>query len=717
MKIKNNPLPLLMNPKSIAVVGAGNNFLKMGTMQALSILKDGYKGKFFPVHPREKEVLGHKAYPSVLDIPETPDLALLIVPSEQSIGLLEDFGKKGTKRVIVITAGFKEVGIKGAELEKQLREIADKYGLRFLGPNCMGILNSQSELNLTVLPYEMAPGSLGMASQSGTYVTQTFAYLRKKGIRFSKAISVGNETDIDIVDALEYLGEDEQTKAIALYIEGLKDGHKFLRVAQKITPHKPIVVQYAGGSTAGARAGKSHTGAIAGPDFLYEGILKQAGVLRVHSIEDLYSHGWVLATQPPLRGNRLGIVTNSGGPGTSMADIGHTGGMEVPTFSAELQEKIRAHIPAHASSGNPVDLTFHMDIKGLSTTIPEMIMESGETDALIIHGAMSTGFMREKYPHIRELLGNIPLEDILGQGNNGLKEAVSWQSKYNVPLLISSFFNREDNYTAAYQDNNVPVFDAPEKAARGLLALLEYKKIRERKGITAPSLPEKSQETGRIIEKAVKEGQKSLDEYQSKKVLAAYDIPVSEDRLVFTLAEAEAAAAEIGFPVALKACSTEVMHKTEKGLVFLSQNNMDDVRRSFSKIRESAGEEMPVLVTKMLPGKREFIAGMTRYPGFGPCVLFGLGGIFAEALKDVTFRAAPLSETEATEMLFDIKAKKLLGEFRGLLEVNIKALANILQKISFISLLHPEIAEIDLNPVIIYGSEPVVADALVVFKR
>ncbi len=301
-----NPLHLLMNPKSIAVVGASNDPMKMGTLQALSIVKDGYNGYFYPINLTEKTVLGHKAYTAAEDLPEVPDLVVLIVPNKAITALLENFGKIGTKRAIIITAGFKETGATGLDLEKKINEIAGRYGIRFVGPNCMGIINSQISLNTTILPITKEPGILGFASQSGTYVTQSLPYLRSKGIRFSKAISLGNEANIDVVDALEYLGEDEQTTAVILYIEGIRDGKRFIEVARKVTRHKPVVAQYVGGSASGARAGSSHTGAMAGPDFLYNGILKQAGIIRVGSIEDLYMHGWTLATQPPLRGRRVG---------------------------------------------------------------------------------------------------------------------------------------------------------------------------------------------------------------------------------------------------------------------------------------------------------------------------------------------------------------------------------------------------------------------------
>ena len=710
-----NPLHLLLHPRSIAVAGAGNNPAKMGTLQALSLLKDGWQGKFYPIHPKEKTVLGHKAYASPLDLPEVPDLAMLVVPTSQVAPLLEDFARIGTKRAIVVSAGFRETGEEGRKLEERLREIAKTYGIRFLGPNCIGILNTAISLNVTISELEKRPGRLGMASQSGTYVTQTLSYLRERGIRFSKAVSCGNEADIDITDVLEYLGEDEQTKAIILYIEGIRDGRRFIETAQRITPRKPVLAQYVGGSVAGARAGLSHTGALAGPDFLYDGIFRQAGIIRCRSIEELYSHGWVHATQPPLRGNRLAVVTNSGGPGTAISHNADQGGMTVPRFSDALQAGIRPLIMPHAASANPVDLTFHLDMRVLVTTIPQLIMESGEVDGLVLHGAMNSGLMKMFHSHVSELMGNIPLETFLEQAAIDMSDAVTLPRKYNLPLIVSSFFGREDNSTSLYMDHEVPVFDSPEKAAWGMVTLLRHKEIRERKPIVKPVLPAENPEAARIIRTALAAGQKALDERQAKQVLAAYGVPVTREEIATTEDEAVKNARRIGFPVAVKSCAWEIMHKSGKGLIALNIRTEAALRTAFQAIREVAGQEIPILVQQMISGSREFVAGMTRFPGFGPCVLFGLGGVFTEALKDTSFRSAPLSRTEAEEMLFDIRAKELLGEFRDFPAVDCTALAGILQAVGAIALIHSDIAEIDLNPLIIAGSKPIVADALIVF--
>ncbi len=711
-----SPLHRMLNPRSIATVGAGNNPMKMGAIQALSIVKDGFPGKFYPVHPNEQEVFGYKAYPSALDLPEAPDLVMFVLPASLVVSILDDFGKIGTRRAIIITAGFREIGPKGKELEEQLKETAARHGIRFLGPNCMGIINSALPLNVTVCPLAGGPGRLGMASQSGTYITQVLPYLQKRGIRFSKAISVGNEADLDIIDALEYLGADEQTKAVALYIEGLKDGRRFLETARRIVPHKPVVAQYVGGTSAGARAGSSHTGAMAGPDYLYDGLFKQGGVIRVHSVEDLYNQGWILANQPPLKGPRVAVLTNSGGPGSAMANTCSEGGLEVPAFSVSLQEEIRKLIPPQGATGNPVDLTFHMDTRILSSTLPELILKSGEVDGLVMHGLMGSGFLKAIYPHLADLFAGMSEEDFLKKLEQDLEGPASLPGRIGLPVVLSSFFGREDNYTTAFQDHGVPVMDAPEKAARGMVALYRYNLIKEKMVGEPPVLPPQSVEAAGIIEYALQNGLKNLDEYSSKKILAAYGVRISKEGLAHSAEEASAIAAGVGYPVVLKACSPDFTHKTGKGLIYLNLHNEDNVLSAYRAVLDAAGQDIPVLVSKMVSGEREVMAGMFRHPGFGPCVLFGLGGIFAEALKDTTFRVVPLRANDAAEMLEDIRASGVLRQFRGMPAADATALGKILQAVGTVALLHPEITEIDLNPIIISGASPVVADALFVLE-
>ncbi len=714
--MKKNPLQLLLNPSSIATVGASNNPLKMGTIQALSIVKDGFPGQFYPIHPTEEKVFGYKAYRSAYDLPEAPDLVMFVLPAPLVVKIMEDFGRIGTRRAIVITAGFREVGSEGKRLEEQLTEVAASYGIRFLGPNCMGIVNSELPLNVTVCPLSGKPGLLGMASQSGTYITQTLPYLQQRGIRLAKAISVGNEADLDLTDALEYLGSDQQCKAIALYIEGLKNAGRFLDVARKVTAQKPVIAQYVGGSDAGARAGSSHTGALAGPDYLYDGLFKQAGIIRVDSVEELYNQGWMLASQPPLKGSRIAVLTNSGGPGTAISHTCNAGGLEVPTFSEKLQAEIRQYLPPHGAAGNPVDLTFHLDAEAITTILPDLLLRSGEIDGLVVHGLMGTGFLKAIHPHLQELFAGISADDFSSQFKRDLSATLSVFDRYDLPVALSSFFGREDNFTDAYREMGVPVLDGPEKAARSMLALHRYRMVRQRAEYQPATLPPVSVGASQLIKRALTEGRSVLDEYESKQLLAAYGVPAVQEILTHSEKEAVEAAAAIGYPLAIKGCSAKFAHKTEKGLIHLNVINEEGVRESYRSVMKAAGEEIPLLVSKMVTGSRELMSGVVRHSSFGPCVLFGLGGIMAEAFKDRTFRLAPLNEAEAIEMLQDIRAKELLGPYRGMPAVDQGKMAAVLQAVGNLALLHQEISEIDLNPVMISGSNPVVVDALVVLS-
>lgn len=712
-----NPLQLLMNPRSVAIVGANNDFAKMGTIQALNIIKGGYTGKFYPIHLKEKTVLGHQAYKTAADLPEIPDLVVFIVPNKAMTTLLADFGKIGTKRAIIVTAGFKETGTVGRNMEEQINVVAQQYGIRFVGPNCLGIINSEVSLNTTIAPFTTGPGRLGFASQSGTYVTQVLPYLRKRGICYSKAISLGNEANIDMVDALEYLGEDEQTRAVILYIEGIRDGRRFVEVARRITSRKPVLAQYVGGSVSGARAGSSHTGAMAGPDFLYDGIFKQAGIIRVHSIEDLYAHGWTLATQPPLRGRRVGVITNSGGPASSIAYTCDKVGLEVPRFSDQLQKEIRPLIEAHASSTNPVDMTFDLSMEKLAVTLPDKIMKSGEVDAIILHGVMHSGFIWEVFSHLRDMIGDMSFDDFLKVAQSVEVNAFELPHQCGMPFLVSTFFDHEDTYTKGYQNANTPVFYSPENAARALGSLYRYKLIKERAQAVGPVLPPVSLAAVEIIQKALSNGQTALDEHDAKRLLASYGVPVTREVLAKTKKDAADAAENIQYPVALKACSWDIMHKSGKGLMVLNIENSAGLKNAFDNIQKAAGKYVPVLVQEMISGNREFLAGMTRFAGFSPCVVFGLGGVLTEIYQDMTIRQVPLADVDAEEMFTEIRTGEILGEYRGMPMVKLDALRRILQAVGNIALLHPEITEIDLNPIMIRGDEPIVADALMVIKK
>ncbi len=481
-KTEKNPLHAIFGARSVAFVGASNNPTTMGTTQMLLTLRGGFKGPVIPVHPREKTVLGQKAYARLTDIPQDVDLAVLIVPTRAALDVVKDAIAKGIKHLVITTAGFRETGAEGRALEKELKRITSEAGVRFVGPNCIGVLNTATGLNTTFQPYRHGPGPLGLASQSGTFITQTLDLLKRWGIGLSKGISIGNATNIDLADALEFFAEDPATKAVGLYIEGIDEGRRFLEAAKHCTAIKPVVALYAGGSEGGARAGASHTGAMAGPDKLYDGMFKQAGIIRAPTLADLYQWGWALATQPVPRGRNIAILTHSGGPATTMADATTRYGLHLPRFHGELLERIRALIPKTGSAANPIDLTFSMDPKLLAETLPELLLSSDEIDGLLIHGIQGSSFFED----LKEVAGNLlqmEVDQVISLTEHVVQPLLKMPERFGKPILTSSFFDRRDNLVRLLQDNFIPVFDMPERSVAAMAAMVQYAQVQKRNAL------------------------------------------------------------------------------------------------------------------------------------------------------------------------------------------------------------------------------------------
>ena len=476
-----HPLHQIMHPRSVAIVGASNDTFKMGSIQLLNLLGGKYEGKVYPIHPQQDPILGLKAYRRARELPEPPDLAIVTIPPAAVPEVLRDLGERGVKRAIIISGGFKEMGEKGKGLEEEIKKIARQYGIRFLGPNCIGVVHPAFHLNPTMYPYAHQPGAVGVASQSGTYVTQILPFLAKSQIGFSKAFSVGNGADLDLVDCLEYLGGDPETKAIAVYIEGLKKPREFARVASRVSREKPIVALYVGGTEAGARSSASHTGSISGPDFLYDALFKQSGVIRAYSVEDLYEWAWALASLPLPRGKNMAILTHSGGPASSLADACNRWGLKVPLFSKDLQSRIRQLLPETGASSNPVDLTFFMDMGVLMEKLPAMILEDPSIDGILLHGIIGSSYVRSMEKTAQAWVKLPPYEQMKGFFLSPMETFAKLPGKYGKPVIASSFTEREDDAVAFIQDRGLPCYRAPERAVRAMAALCRYAEIRSRK--------------------------------------------------------------------------------------------------------------------------------------------------------------------------------------------------------------------------------------------
>lgn len=479
--IEQSPLCPIVNPGSIAIFGASNKPTSMGTNQLLSLTALGFEGKIYPVHPKEKEVLGFKAYQSVLDLPEVPDLAVMILPTKAVPQVMAACGQKGIKHAIVVSGGFNEVGGQGKDLEEELKETAKRYGITFLGPNCLGVVNPHHKFNMTFLPFEGKPGFIGLASQSGSLVTQLFGYLDRFGIGFSTGISVGNEANIDIVDGLEYLAACPHTRVIGLYIETIRRGREFMEVARAIAPHKPIVAYYVGGSEAGKRAGFSHTGAMAGPDVLYDGVFRQSGIVRADSITEMFDFCWALGSCVKPAGKRVVIQTHSGGPGAAAADACGREGLVLADFSSETLKKLKPFVPHTGSVNNPVDLTFSRRQEEYFESIPEVLLEEAEADVLMLYcSTPRKAFERGmKAMGIEDAEIGPFVEEIIDKQISllaGLKES------HPKTFVGFSFRNESNRFVRNLSRQGIPVFPSPERAARAVSALVRYNKLMHKLG-------------------------------------------------------------------------------------------------------------------------------------------------------------------------------------------------------------------------------------------
>lgn len=475
----NNFLYPIVNPKSVAFFGASNRFTAMGTNQLNALLDLGFEGKIYPVHPKEDRVLGLKAYKKVQDLPEVPDLAVMVLPTHLVTGVVEECGQKGIKHAIVVSGGFKEVGGEGAALEKKLLAVADQYGIRFLGPNCLGVANPHHKFNVTFLPFEGRPGFIGFASQSGSFITQMFGYLSRYDIGFSTGISVGNEADVDIVDCMEYLAACPHTKVIGLYIETIRRGRAFIDMARSIVPHKPIVAYYVGGSEAGQQASFSHTAALAGPDELYDGVLRQSGIIRAQSIPELFDYCWVLGACPRPAGNRVIIQTHSGGPGAAAADACSRAGVVLAKLSPQTREKLSPLVPATGSMNNPVDLTFSKNPLDYFSVIPDILMEENNSDGLLTYFLAPGQSIRRTMEGMGIPPDQIPqltekLFDDQGQSLAGLI------AKHQKPLVGFTFHSHEELSIQKLRHHGIPVFPSPDRAARAMAALVHYSLLFEK---------------------------------------------------------------------------------------------------------------------------------------------------------------------------------------------------------------------------------------------
>ena len=698
----------IMNPSSIAVVGATNRPGSVGLAVFRNILTASFQGVLYPVNPKAKSVQSVKAYAKLMDIPDDVDLAVVIVPAEIVPSILEEAGQKQVKAAIIITAGFKEVGGHGVELEQRLKEMATKYGIRLVGPNCLGVINNDKNVRMNASFATKMPkaGDIAFISQSGALCTAVLDYAEGRNIGFSKFVSFGNKADVNEADLLRYLKDDPATNVILMYLEDITNGREFLEIAREITwqAHKPILAIKSGHSAEGARAAASHTGSLAGSDSAYDAIFYQSGILRVEGVDELFNRAIAFAKQPIPKGNRIAIVTNAGGPGIMATDAAIRHNLKIATLSEDTKQKLKQELPSTASIENPVDVIGDATHERYESAIRHLLVDENVDGGIVILTPQAMTDVLETaeiVPHVAK--------DI------------------NKPVLCSFMGIVDVSEGIRYlEEHGIPNYAFPEAAVRAMASMVFYGNLlsldkREVRRVTA------DRDSAAAIIKRRLAGKDSyyMPEREANEILQYYGFPVLKSVLAKSLSQVDEAVEEVIFPVAMKICSPDIVHKFEAGGVRLKIKTKEEARRTFEEIVENAKEFAPsakidgVLIERMARRGVEVILGAVRDEKFGPICMFGLGGTFVEAMKDVTFRLAPMWEISAEIMIRTIKAYRILKGVRGAPPCDIDSIKDCVLRLSQMLAEHPEIAELDINPLIVYpeGQGCVVADSRVLLKN
>ena len=695
----------IFNPTSIAVIGASRKPGTIGNKVVENLIEGGYKGKIYPVNPSADEILGHKAYPKVTDIPGDVDAAVFCVPAKFVLDAARDCAAKKVKGLVIISSGFSETGNK--KDEEELVRIAKSGGCRIIGPNIVGILSNTTKANASFAPCLPFPGHTAFITQSGALLIaiDMLTFVRRVGM--SAMISNGNMADINFADAIDYYAEDPDTKNITLYIEGLKDGRRFIESGRKAG--KPIVAIKSGVSARGAAAAASHTGSLAGASKIYEAAFRQAHVIPAHNLDELMDRTQTLSMQPPLKGENILVITNGGGIGVLATDAAEQHGVPLSAAPADLQEELRKCMPDFGSAKNPVDITGGAGLEGYDRAI-ECALRHPWVDGLAV------------------LCCETAVTDPVGIAQ-GTILAIEKTGVRNKPV-IAAFVGGErcDQAAAVFSEKNIPMFGDPARAMSCFAALRQYARFLE-EGDHSDFTPFKDadKKAGQaIIDEVRKSGRTALTEPEAKRLFASYGLPVGRAFVAKTEEEAVRLATDIGFPIVMKIVSPEILHKSDAGGVKIGIEDVDAVRQAFRTILENAKRYKPdanihgVLLQDMAPKGTEVICGSVNDTQFGPTVMFGLGGIFVEVLKDVTFRVAPISKNEAMDMLPGIKAYPILQGVRGEKRRDQEALAEVISRISqLVNDFGDEIAETDANPILLYeqGKGVKVVDARVILKK
>jgi acetyl coenzyme A synthetase (ADP forming)-like protein len=679
-------LDSLFDPKSVAVIGASRNPAKLGHGILKNIIDGGYGGGIYPINPGAEEILEHRCYPSVLDIPGELEQAVIVVPAPLVAQVLEECGQKGGRLAVIITAGFREVGGKGLRMEHELVEIAQRYDMRLLGPNCLGVINTFTPLNASFATAMPSQGSIAFMSQSGALCTAVLDVAQAEEVGFSSFVSLGNKADLNELDLIRAWMDDPKTRVIMAYLEGIADGSRFIEVARQASKRLPIIAIKSGTTAAGSRAVSSHTGTLAGSEQAYQAAFKQAGIIRAHSVEELFDFSIVFARQPLLRQNSIAIVTNAGGPGIMCTDACEHAGLRLASFGLRTCVRLRQGLPPAASYLNPIDVLGDAQADRYELAIRTALRDASVSGLIVLLTPQNVTPIEETARVIGEIAAQEEEKPILAcfMGRATTGPGVKILNEYRVP--------------------NYPT---PERAVSAMRAMLDQRLWQEQ--------PERRPKVFQVDKPRVEElfadvraeDRLMIGDAEARAILEAYGIPVPRSQLAETPEEAAEIARQIGYPVAMKIASPDILHKTDIGGVRLNIQNDEEVRDYFDLLiyrtmRYMAEAEIwGCLVQDMVSGGREVILGMNRDPQFGPLLMFGLGGIYVEVLRDVTFRLAPLSREDAEEMVAEIRGYPLLRGVRGQRAVDIEGIIDTLLRISQLVTDFPEVVELDINPLLV----------------
>ena len=674
-------------PGSIAVIGAARTEGKVGHIIFDNIVESGYKGLLFPVNPKSNSIHGIKCYKSILDIPQDIELAIIVIPARFVSMAIEECAGKNVRYAIIISAGFKETGVKGAKRERRLIEKAKDHGIRILGPNCLGMINTSCPVNTSFSTNMPGEGGISLLSQSGALLTSILDWAKTMGIGFSKIVSLGNKADISENDLFESWKSDVNTKVITAYIEGVSRGKEFIRISSKVSKIKPIVIIKSGNTDAGARAVSSHTGTLAGSSVAYDAAFKQSGIIRADNIKSLFNYSRALEAQPLPAGNKIVIITNAGGPGIMATDACEEKNIELAVLGSNTIDKLKSFLPEAANFYNPVDLLGDALADRYKKTI-EAVLEDGNVDAMAV----------------------ILTPQAMTQGLETAKAIVETSAAVNKKIPVLAIFMGGSGVMDAIDHltrNGVPNFDIPEAAIDTLRVMIDYKDWKKTRSYPIEEFNVNEVKVKKIFDKCSAEGRLELGEMEARVILEAYNIPFPKAELARDIKEAKKIAEKIGYPVVLKIVSPNILHKSDIGGIKVGIRNEEELEENYDQILFSVKKYMPdanisgITVQELVEDKKETIIGVSEDPQFGQMIMFGLGGIYVEVLEDVSFRIAPISRKVAHEMIEEIKSVELLRGVRGEDPSDIDSIVEIMLKVSQLVTDFPEIIEMDINPLFV----------------